>query len=115
MNSLQSYKDQALADFHKGPGKFEGEPLWSVTCYYMMLDGMQDEEWYRSEDAISSVWKVDGEWTELFPDLVEGNYLLGYEDDQGFWYTSQLTPDLYQAAAGASASLCLQQEGKEPA
>lgn len=69
----------------KGPGKFEGEPIYAPYYWECTLDGGADEEEFdEANDRPVAVFRLTPEDFRMFPELGVGEKLRLYEDEQGF-------------------------------
>lgn len=75
------------------PGKFEGEPAYAEHFYNLALQGDADENFVDSFDVQIDVFKVDQEDTAHFPDLINDEFVLLWEDEQGFVFTDTATSE----------------------
>lgn len=66
-----------------GPGKFEGEPIYSPYYYDLILDGGSDEVNAGGGDVLI----VTDRDRVLFPELEGIKKLVQYTDRNGFIYT----------------------------
>jgi hypothetical protein len=80
---------EECAECCKGPGKFEGEPIYAPHYWELTLDsGADEEEFDDANDRPVAVFKLTAEDHGLFPELEGGEILRIYEDEQGFVWSS---------------------------
>jgi len=73
----------------KGPGKFEGEPVYSPYFYDLAMNGQEDDiEW--DGDTEISVFTVTEEDRAIFPELSNIKTIRLWISDTGFCYTESL-------------------------
>ncbi len=65
------------------PGKFEGEPLWLVALWDLVLEGCSDGEEWDGETPIA-VFTVDADLIAVDPSLAGEGVIRVWEDDSGF-------------------------------
>lgn len=75
----------------KNPGKFEGEPLYSVYFWDLVMNG--DGETVMQGDSIFSVFDITEEDLKEFPELKNTKQIAMYTTTQGF-VCCWLDPDL---------------------
>jgi hypothetical protein len=75
----------------KQPGKFEGEAAYSPYFYEKIMEGASDDELIMSDDRTISVFFVAPEDIAIFPELAGVEAIQCIEDDNGFFYTSEIT------------------------
>ena len=76
---------QESEEMAKGPGKFEGEPIYAPYFWDMAMNGMDDDtEW--DDDTPISVFTVTEEDRALFPELDDAKTVRLWEDGNGFVY-----------------------------
>ena len=71
------------------PGKFEGEPTYAPMMWDASLDGGM-ETIYDGETPVS-VYSVEPEDIEAYPDLAGVDVVVLWEDSQGFVHSRQMT------------------------
>jgi hypothetical protein len=73
------------AELVKGPGKFEGEPIFVPALWDIVLNGFADNEYYSTDDDITvSAIEIDDELRAAWPELKDVRVVELYEDDNGF-------------------------------
>lgn len=72
----------------KRPGKFEKEPIW-VPYFFELLDSPHDD-YQVSEGEYASLFVVDDDDREVFPELQESYAVCIWTDSQGFVYGEAL-------------------------
>lgn len=75
------------------PGKFEGEPPYAEYFYNLAMESGADETFIDSGGTQIDAWKLEQDDYERFPDLINDEYLLLWEDEQGFIYTDTATSE----------------------
>lgn len=77
---------QQCEEMVKGPGKFEGEPIYAPYFWDLaMMSGEDDTEW--DGDTMISVFDVSDEDLAMFPELNGVKTIRLWEDGNGFVFT----------------------------
>ena len=75
----------------QNPGKFEGEPLYTVYFWDLVMDGCGDTHW--DADLEIKVFTVTPEELVMFPELEGITTIAVYESEVGFVFLIE-NPDL---------------------
>lgn len=75
------------------PGKFEGEPAYAEYFYNLAMESGADETFLDSASTQIDVWRLEADDFDKFPDLINDEYVLLWEDEQGFIYTDTATSE----------------------
>ena len=65
-------------------GKFEGATEYTPYFYSLWLDGDGDTTYSQSGEPVETVFNIQQEDIEEFPELAGKSYVSLYEDEQGF-------------------------------
>ena len=69
------------------PGKFEGEPEYTEYFYNESMESGADETFVDSNDVQIDAYKLENDDIEKFPELINEEYVLLWENDDGFVMT----------------------------
>lgn len=99
---LQKLRTEAEREYRvsrgmiKNPGKFEGQPVYAVVLWDLMLEGAQDEI-VDGPDGTYDAFRVDQNLVEAFPEDFDeddiGSWVVLSQSDTGFVNTELMTAD----------------------
>lgn len=75
----------------KGPGKFEGEPIYSPYFYDLLQDGASDNTNYTPSGTRYDDFTIENVDKGIFPELSDVLMVRCSEDNNGFFYCTALT------------------------
>jgi len=75
------------------PGKFEGEPAYAKHFYDESMEGGADENVIDSGGAQIDIFRISSEDTDQFPDLINDEFVILWETNDGFVMTETATSE----------------------
>jgi hypothetical protein len=99
MLDLPSYKiRKTCRESISYPGKFEGEPIYSPYLYECAMNGFGDNVYSEKSGIHYSVFRINPADRKIFPEFKkDSDYVLCWEDSNGFWCTEEVTESGYNA------------------